>query len=54
MGLDSHDVDRLVSEIHQLRLSVERRRTPADELDEIKRVLENIESKVGQSSGASD
>lgn len=54
MALDSSDVDRLASEIRQLRLRIERTRSPASQLDEINRVLQNIESKIGQQSGGSD
>mgnify|MGYP000409832972 CR=1 FL=1 len=54
MGLDSSDVERLVSEIHQLRLSIERQRSTAAQLKDMNRVLEEIEKQLQQSSGGSD
>lgn len=54
MEIDSRDVERLVSEIHQLRLSIERQRNASTQLEDINRVLEEIEKQMGSSSGGSD
>jgi|GEM_PF-1927591 len=54
MAKDTTDLQPLVDEIHQLRLSIESRQDTTRQLEDIRRTLEDIERTVGSAGGSSD